>query len=273
MSPAPPSSPQFGGDGASSPASRNVKRVFLRLETVSLSAPDNGTALAALVLIYLFLTFLGSFRLLWHDELYTLYIASAPSWPRLWEEIRLDLNPPLEYIAVRISTELFGQSGYAVRLPSILAFLGGSLCFYRFVAKRLDNAYALLAVLVIWASPFFYYATEARPYALAIGFMGFALLAWQKATEPGRTAFSLGLFVVALVGLMLSHLMAPLYVLPFCLAEVLRSRRLKRVDAGLWIALLAPCAIPFLYVRLMSRFESSVFPAAFQASRSISVRP
>jgi hypothetical protein len=223
-------------------------------------------ALAVVILIYLLLTALASSRLLWHDELYTFYIANAPSWSRLWEEFRLDLTPPLEYWVVRVSTELFGQSNYAVRLPSILAFLAGSLCLYRFVARWLGTWYGLLAMLVLWASPFFYYATEARPYALVIGFAGAALLLWRRATEPDRSLVSVCLLGLCVVGMMFSHMMGILYIAPFCLAELVREWRLHNLDIGIWVAFLLPCAIPFLFIDLTSRFESNSFPPAFQGS-------
>jgi Dolichyl-phosphate-mannose-protein mannosyltransferase len=176
------------------------------------------------------------------------------------------LNPPLEYLAVRATTGILGQGGYAVRLPSIAAFLAGSLCLRQFVANRLTDWYGLMAMLVLWGSPFFYYATEARPYALVAGFLGATLLFWQRATEPDRRigwAVALGLSVAAM---MLSHLMALAYVVPFCLAETVRFYQRRRADLAVSTALLIPCIIPFIYGHLITRFEASVFPPPFQAS-------
>ncbi len=239
---------------------------LLRLETISAGPVVNGVALCTAVLLYFVLTALASFRQLWHDELYTLYIATAHGWPRFWEEMHLDLNPPLEYLLARGSTSLFGQSSYVLRLPSILAFLAGSLCLWQFVRRRLSASYGLLALLTVWASPFFYYATEARPYALLMGFLGLTLLSWEYAVRPGRTILSVCLLALSVTGMMLSHMMAVLYVTPFCFAELARSYRRRRLDIPLWLSLLVPCAIPFIYVHLMSRFEASVFPPVFQAS-------
>jgi Dolichyl-phosphate-mannose-protein mannosyltransferase len=242
------------------------ERTALYLIAVSRSPRVAKVTLCALVLLYVVLTALASARRLWHDELFTLYISTAPSWQRFWYDTQLDLNPPLEYLAVRISTGLFGQSVYVVRLPSILAFLAGSLCLYRLVARRLSSWYALLALLVFWASPFFYYAAEARPYGLVIGFLGTMLLLWQRAIEPGRRAVWLWLLAFSSAAMMLSHLMAILYLTPFCLAEAVRDYRCRKVDFGMWAALLVPCPIPFIYVQLLTRFETTIFPPAFQAS-------
>ncbi len=236
------------------------------MKAIASSKRSGSIALALAILAYILLTGLASSRLFWHDELFTLYISTAPSWGRFWQEMQLDLNPPLQYLAVRASTALFGESGYAVRLPFIIAFLLGSLCLYKFVARRLSVWYGLLAMLVLWASPFFYYATEARPYALVIAFLGLSLLCWQQAVRPERSAASFLLLALSITGMMLSHLMALLYVTPFFLAEVVRTYRLRKLDFAIWSALLVPCAIPFIYLRLMARFEASIFPPVFQAS-------
>ncbi len=253
---------------SSQPLSHRDLKVRIRetLERASASERTAGWALALTVAAYVLITAIAASRHLWHDELYTFYIATAPSWRRFWQELPLDLNPPLEYLGVRASTALFGQGGYAVRLPSILAFLAGSLCLYRFVANRLAAGYGLLALLVFWGSPFFYYATEARPYAMVIGCLGLTLLCWDRARRPRRSGGDLLLLGLAVAAMMLSHLMALFYVGPFCVAELVRSYLRREVDAGIWAALLAPCVIPFLFLRLTTRFAGSVFPPVFQAS-------
>ncbi len=205
------------------------QRLLLAVDRLSSYPKASSIALVIAILIYLALTALASSRLLWHDELFTFYIATAPSLSRLWQEIPLDLHPPLEYLAVHASTSLFGMGSYAVRLPSILAFLLGSLCLYRFVARKLDDWYGLLAILVFWGSPFFYYATEARPYAFVVASLGLTLLAWQRAAEQDRRAMWVWLLGLSVCAMMLSHLMAPLYVAPFCLAELVWAYRFRKV--------------------------------------------
>jgi 4-amino-4-deoxy-L-arabinose transferase-like glycosyltransferase len=237
-----------------------------RLETVPIHLRMVSLILLSLTLIYFLLTAPSAYRLLWHDELFTYYIANAPTMARFWQELRLDLNPPLEYLAVRMSMHMFGQSEYATRLPSILAFLMGSLCFYRFIADRLNSAYGTLATILVWATPFFSYATEARPYALVIGFFGLTLLAWDRTTSPDRTISWVLLLWLAITGMMLSHVFALLYVIPFCLAQLWIEIRRKQMDLLVWIALLVPCCLPFIYVSTLRGYAGNEFPSAFQAS-------
>lgn len=235
-----------------------------RFQTARLAPRALPALWAGAILLYLLVTALQSSRRLWHDELYTLYIASAPSLARLFRELPLDLNPPLEYLTARASLAAFGNSEYALRLPSVLAFLAGSIALGIFAARQLKApAYGLLAMLAFWATPYFSYATEARPYALVVAFLALAMLAWQNA---GRGPWAIWLLGFAVCGMMLSHLLAALYILPLCAAEAFRCWRLRRINWAIWVALLLPCVIPFLFLRMVARVESSAFPAAFAAS-------
>ncbi|HMF76905.1 MAG TPA: glycosyltransferase family 39 protein [Bryobacteraceae bacterium] len=245
---------------------RTLERGRNRLESVEVPSFLTKLALLGLVAFYLLVTAVMAMRQLWHDELFTYYIAQAPSLGRLWEEIHLDLNPPLLYLATRGSLALLGDHPYAVRLPSILAFLAGSLCLYVWVARRLRPSYGLLAMLAFWSTPFFNYAAEARPYGLIIGFFGMAALAYQNAVQPARRARSTALLGAAVLGMMLSHLFAVFYLAPFGFAELVRLYRRRKPDWSLWTALVIPAFFPFIYIPLVARFEGSVFPVAFQAS-------
>lgn len=65
----------------------------------------------------------------------------------------------------------FGDSALVTRLPSMIAFAVASLCLYYVVRRRLGRFYGLVAMLVLWLSPFFFFAAKARPYALVLGFL------------------------------------------------------------------------------------------------------
>lgn len=236
------------------------------METTPLRPAHIRTALLAIILFYLLLTAAQTSRSLWHDELYTYYIAQAPTLTQLWNEIRLDLNPPLIYLAERFSLRFFGDNLYAARIPSIIGFLIGSLCLYKFVADRLRPAYGVLAMLVFWATPFEYFATEARPYGLVIGFFGLALLAWQKAVQRQRSTASVWLLALAVSGMTCSHVLAPIYIVPFCAAELFRWYRSRCFDWAMWAALLVPLIFLFFNVPLVTRYQKGSFPAVTTAN-------
>lgn len=244
-----------------------IEGVRDRFETARLTSFDSSIVLAGAILLYFVITALASSRQLWHDELFTYYIAKSPSMSRFWEAIRLDLNPPLSYLAARASLAVFGDSAFAVRLPFILAFLAGSLCFYRFISRRLRPIYGLLAMLVFWSTPFLYYAAEARPYAFIFGFFGIAMLAWQRAAEPVRSWSAVLFLALAVTGMMFSHVFALLYLAPFFVAELLRWYRSRNFDWAVWAALLLPCVLLFIHAPTISRYKAAVLvPLSFEAS-------
>ena len=219
--------------------------------------------IAALVIYYLGLAAAGVQRHLWHDELYTFYIAQAPSLSQLWQDLRLDLNPPLGYLLARAAMQLFGNSAFAVRLPSMAGVLTGSLCLYALVSRRLRPSYGLLAVLIFWSTPALYFATEARPYGLVLGFFGLAMLCWQRAGDSPRPAWAVPTLAFAVTGMMLSHFFAVFFLVPFLLAEFIRLIRLRRPDWPISAALLLPGVLPFFFLHIQT---GDAFPPAFQAS-------
>jgi len=85
-----------------------------------------------------------STRQLWHDELFTYYIAQAPSLSRLWEELHLDLNPPMLYLA-RVLPWHCWETLYAVRRPVDSGVLSRQSVLYVWVARRLRPSYGLPA--------------------------------------------------------------------------------------------------------------------------------
>jgi len=243
-----------------------LEKTRARLESSPLTPFDSAIGLAISIVVYLAMTFTPAGRHLWFDELFTYWIAQAPSLSQLLKDVRLDLQPPLSFLLVRGSIAMFGNSEFAARLPFLVFFLIGSLCLYRFVARRLRPVYGLLAMLVFWSTPFLSYATEARPYGLVIGFFGIAMLAWERAIQPRRSTLSILMLGLAVLGMMLSHFFSPFYIWPFCFAEMWRSYRSRQFDPGIWMALLVPAVVPIYYFSRVSAYHSMALPAVQQAS-------
>lgn len=243
-----------------------LDRVRTRLETARFAPWDSSIVMLGVILLYLLMTGLAGRGHLSHDELYTYYIAKSPSIAQFRQAIHFDLNPPLSYLLVRASLAVLGDNSYAARFPSIVAFLVGSLCFYAFVSRRLRPAYGWFAMLVFWSTPFFDFSTEARPYGLVIAFFGIAMVAWERAIERGRSWKTVLVLGLAVTGMMLSHFFTLFYVMPFCLAELVRWYRTRKFDLPVWAALVLPLFILCFYLGTMRGYEQSLFPPSFQAS-------
>jgi hypothetical protein len=91
------------------------------------------------------------------------------------------------------------------------------------------------------------------------------LFCWDRATSPDRPAWSLiGTFFGAL-GMLLTHVFAPLTLAAIFLAEGVRFVRSRKADIALWTALLLPCLAMLLYIPLFHTYGHVLFPYHDQA--------
>ncbi len=226
--------------------------------------------LAVLTALYSVLIYLHIQRHLWFDELLTYHIAKAPDLERLLYLVkRWDLSPPLSHVLAHFSVRLFAGLVVATRFPSVLEFYFASLLLYSYSVRKLGAPFAALPILILWYSPMFQYATEARPYALLCLFFCSLLLLWDLAVSRPRRAWLLTGIAISSVGLLSSHVLAPLSLVPFAAAELVRFRQRWRPDYPLWAALFLPLVLITLYVPLFHSYQTiAYYPFAFQASPS-----
>jgi hypothetical protein len=201
----------------------------------------------------------ASEKFFWYDELVTVYFARLPDFHTLWAALGngIDFNPPSFYLLTRASNLLFGEGTIATRLPEIVGFWIFALCLYRFVNRRAGVLAGSIAMLLPMVTGAYFYASEARPHAVVLGFCGLALVFWQMASEsaPYRRGALAG-FAAALFGAFLMHCYAILLVTPFALVELVRSLRSKRIEWRAWIALAVPIALALpVYGALLRSFR------------------
>jgi len=127
-------------------------------------------------------------RPLWHDELFSVWVARLP-WARLIDALRLDSGPPLFYLMARPLVLAAERLAAPDALLRSLSFAAALALF--FAARELPDAGARRRYVLLAAAspPLLLYAGEARPYAL-LGLSGMALflLALQGDERPGRLA-------------------------------------------------------------------------------------
>ncbi len=224
--------------------------------------------LGGLTALYCVLAWLDIGRHLWFDELLTYYIARAPTLGRLFYLVkRWDLNPPVLHLLAHAALRLSGGSVIAIRIPSAIEFYLASVLLFFFGIRKLGLAFAALPVLLLWYSPMFRYATEARPYALLCFWFCALLLLWDVAVSNNRTRITLAGVAIASLGLVTSHVLAPLSLLAFLAAEILRFTKRRKPDYPLWTALLLPLVLVVFYLPFYDSFRAITdYPFAFQAS-------
>jgi 4-amino-4-deoxy-L-arabinose transferase-like glycosyltransferase len=219
---------------------------------------------------------LGGFasRPLDHDELYTFYIAQAPTLRQLLALTRsVDLHPPLSYLLIRASFAIFGVSSWSCRLPSVLAFFFTVALVFWLAKRALSPLYGIISVLFFWSVPFTYQADEARPYSLLLCFTTVMLVSWYRATETPDSKFissdrrfALLTLTVGGFGLLLSHVLGVLPYAAFFAAEVVRFSIRRKSDWRLWTALLAPTISGLTYLPLIRTHSGILFTDEYHAT-------
>jgi Dolichyl-phosphate-mannose-protein mannosyltransferase len=220
--------------------------------------------LSSFSILYLLSTcLLASRKPLWHDELFTLYISSLPRISDIWSALLTggEQIPPFFHIITRMSLFLFGVNELAIRLPEVLGFWVMSLCLFRFVSKRSSDLCGFAAMLFPLVTKAYYYAYEARPYAIVLGFAGISLVCWQSLAEGHGRKLSLIGLAASLAAAVSSHYYAVLVFVPLAVGEAARSISLRRLDLPIWVAFgfgMVPL-LPFLPLIERAKTYSATF--------------
>jgi hypothetical protein len=195
------------------------------------------------------------------DEVYTLRIAQKPT---LHEMIsvsrRIDLHPPLHYLAERASLATHLPFWIAARFSSLLATLGTVTLLFLFTYRRSGALFGLFSATVFWFTPAMDFAWSNRPYALWLFLLILSTFFWQRSNRSALHAIPLFLSV----GLMVSDYMFGLAcILPLMLAEGTRTIRQRRIHWPTWIALIVPSIAGAYYMHQVSDFANNSFARAF----------
>jgi 4-amino-4-deoxy-L-arabinose transferase-like glycosyltransferase len=223
--------------------------------------------LGLLTVLYILGVVASNRRLVWLDELFTFDIARARSLKQLWMPFhRFDFQPPTGYLLSRVSMKLFGENKFGLRFPSMLEFYIGSMALFSYVRRKVGISYAAAALLILWMGQTFFYAVEARPYALLMMCFSLLLLCWDIAVTSEKRDVALWGVAIANLGMFSAHVFAPFSLLPFLAAEAVRFRRTRKPDFALWTALVLPTSLFLFYVPTIHDYVSISFAPAIEAS-------
>jgi hypothetical protein len=208
-----------------------------------------------------------------HDEIFTWYIAQAPSAGSLLHLTRtVDLNPPLSYLLTRLTFQVLGVGTLQTRLPEMLGFGLALVCAFIFVRRRAGDAFGLLAAVILLSGKASEPAIYGRPYGLMLGFAGLALVAWQSSTlAQDRGASTPGkdlLLGLSLAALLLTHVFGMFTWAAISVAEVIHAVQSRRVVRSRILSLALPLTAAVFYVPIFRLHTAGLFPSAFQAHYS-----
>jgi hypothetical protein len=142
----------------------------------------------------------------WRDEGLFLAILRLPTWADMFEFVRFhESHPPLFYFAMRLWTQLFGDTDSTTLLVPVI--LGAALIPTLFIVGRslFDEATGIVAASFAALSPILTeYSAVARPYSLMPLLSLLSMFALIRGLQ--RTTISmLGAYVVATTALVYTH--------------------------------------------------------------------
>jgi mannosyltransferase len=197
---------------------------------------------------------LGFYRItsivLWWDELSTLDIIERPVSGIIATAGHVDAVHSFYYLFMHFWVMVFGTSVFAMRLPSLLAMCGATVCTALIAQRLFDRRVAYTAAFVFSLVPGVdRYACEARSYGLVVLGSALALLLLLRALErPGLrrwagygalVAVTGALNLIALTGLA-AHLVAVLVSRTGGRRERLRA---FAIAVGAALVLVSPVAV------------------------------
>lgn len=208
----------------------------------------------------------ASAKFFWFDELCTVYICRLPTFSDSWKAVLhgADYNPPLFYVIERTMRAVLGDGLVSMRLPSMMGLWVFCLCLYSAVKRRTGLLGGVVALLFPLCTIAGYYACEARPHAIVLGFCGLAILFWQRGQESTRPVMWTALFGLSLAAAFLTHCYAVVIAFPFVFAELWRTVEQRRIRVPVWLAMLLPAIMAFFaYLPLLRAYRDVLLGTGF----------
>jgi len=220
-------------------------------------------------ILYLVVTFFHGGRRFWYDELFTFYMARLPDLQTIWAALKdgADHNPPLLYVATKISHSLFGYGEFATRVPAMLGYLLMCFSLLIFVGRRSGRTYGMAAMVFPLMTGAYSYATEARSYGMVLGFGAAAVVAYQFAADRVHRRLSVASLAIFLSAALLTHSYAVLLLVPFGMSEAVRTWTQRRGDLPVIAAVILPALSILIYLPILATLNSYVLnTVVFQPS-------
>jgi len=180
------------------------------------------------------------------------------------EAVTQDTHPPLYFLLIHATRQIFGESDFSYRLPSVLAsvlLIPLMFQFGRIVSGR--KAGGIAAVLATFNPLMIWYSQEARMYTLLILFATVASYALWRGLHSSKALRWLGIYILFAGAAFLTHytaifLIAFQALLWFWLLWKRGQRRLIIGAAILGLLVLIPF-IPYTIPRIFSGAENNYF--------------
>jgi hypothetical protein len=204
------------------------------------------------------------------DEIFSLYVSWLPNVATILRALSqgADTHPPLHYLLLHGAHRLFGNSTLAGRFPFLLAEWGMVLLLYRFVARRCSPIYGMIAALIPLLTDYANFSHVGRPYALNLCAYAMALWFWQAAARPRNVAALAGLAVTGIFAVS-AHFYGGFALLPIAVGELWRYRTTRRLNLGVWLAMILGTSPIVLFRPQIRAIARGVGAAGLHSSATI----
>lgn len=192
---------------------------------------------------------MASQKLMWNDELLTLYFSGIPRLEDLWFALSTthEQSPPFFYLITRLFIPVTNSNELNIRFPEIIGVWIALFSIFLIVKKRSSGLYGLMAALFPLTTSVFYYSHEARPYGLMLGFTASSFMLWQIAAAKEKRKLVIPLLAISNVALAGSHYYGFLGVVPLFIGELVNTFQRRRFDTAVWLCLLITI-VPLVFV-------------------------
>ncbi len=191
-------------------------------------------------------------KLLWYDELLTLYQVQGKSFSEFLQSLSTGVNllPPLYFVVPWGLGHVTVLDATVLRITSVICLLGGLVAVY-IVLRRLYSEFVAVVALVgvfMWSGVIVAQGYDARPYALCIFLVALFLEALSRAAlEPGRQPWGRLVWLGLLSALMpATHYFLGVYSALGVLSVFVGDVRRRRARPAVYIAIFAGWTVFFL---------------------------
>ena len=145
---------------------------------------------------------------LWRDEAFSVLLAQE-SIVKIITTLSRDSTPPLYELFLHVWIQLFGDSEFSVRLPSVLFSIGTLIFFYRLARNWFDrkNSLLILTLLSVHMVSIFF-ARESRMYSLLLFLVTAQLHYFQQNIKHSNIRHAVLFVLFSVLALYTHHLSA-----------------------------------------------------------------
>jgi 4-amino-4-deoxy-L-arabinose transferase-like glycosyltransferase len=187
---------------------------------------------------------------IWFDEAVSVAASKLGFLDQIsWSLTSSDNNPPLYYAFLRVWVLLFGDSEFAVRLPSAIFGSLGILLIYAVGSRLFNRKAGLLAAFILAVSVFHIkFSQETRAYSLSALLALLSYYFFLKCAARGKRSDSTG-YVVSSALLMYAHYYGIFIILSqniYCALRYITRSKSGAPEFRKWIMLQAFLGILYL---------------------------